>query len=52
MKYLHKLKYNGVVNIEMEVIPLAALTYEAGIKTACVDVTIVNRLNGDQVITL
>lgn len=49
MEFLHTLYDNGVLNIEMEVVALAALTYEAGIKTACVDVTYLNRLNGDQV---
>lgn len=50
MDYLTNLRDNGVVNIEMECIIFAALTHHAGIKSAIVCVTIVDRLKGDQVI--
>ncbi|KAF5292691.1 hypothetical protein FQA39_LY13903 [Lamprigera yunnana] len=49
LKYLQHLYDNGVVNIEMEAIPFAAITHHAGIKAAIVCVTYLNRLNGDQV---
>ena len=52
MEYLTKLRDAGVVNIEMECIIFAALTHHAGIKSAIVCVTIVDRLKGDQVILL
>ena len=46
-----RLKDAGVTNIEMECIAFTALTYKAGFKSAIVCVTIVDRLNEDQVIT-
>lgn len=49
MEYLTKLRNNGVVNIEMEVLPFAALTHQAGIKGAVVCVALLDRLKGDQV---
>lgn len=49
MEYLEKLKDFGVVNIEMESLIFAALTHHAGIRSAVVCVTIVDRLQGDQV---
>lgn len=49
MQYLKYLHDNGVVNIEMESIPFAALTFQAGIRAADVCVTLVDRLQGDQV---
>lgn len=50
MDYLHKLQKSGVVNIEMEAVAFAALTHHAGIKSAIVCVTLLDRLKGDQVI--
>lgn len=49
MAYLKQLKDNGVANIEMEAIPFAALTHHAGIKAACVCVSLLDRLKADQV---
>ncbi|XP_015174382.1 PREDICTED: uridine phosphorylase 1 isoform X2 [Polistes dominula] len=49
MDYLTKIQKAGVVNIEMESTPFAALTYHAGIKSAVVCVTLLDRLKGDQV---
>ncbi|KAK0168245.1 hypothetical protein PV327_002069 [Microctonus hyperodae] len=48
MDYLHKLQKSGVVNIEMEAVAFAALTHHAGIKSAIVCVTLLDRLKGDQ----
>ena len=39
----------GVVNMEMEALVFAAMTHLAGIKSAVVCVTLLDRLNGDQV---
>lgn len=49
MQYLKYLSENGVVNIEMESIPFAALTFQAGIRAADICVTLLDRLQGDQV---
>lgn len=49
MEYLENLKRYGVKNIEMECIPFAALTHQAGIKAAQICVTFLDRLKGDQV---
>ncbi|KAF5279565.1 hypothetical protein FQR65_LT03387 [Abscondita terminalis] len=49
MDYLQSLRNQGVVNIEMEAVPFAALTHHAGIKSAIVCVTFLDRLKGDQV---
>lgn len=49
MDYLQQLRNQGVVNIEMEAIPFAALTHHAGIKAAIVCVALLDRLKGDQV---
>ncbi|XP_068909056.1 uridine phosphorylase 1-like isoform X1 [Tenebrio molitor] len=49
MTYLTQLQSNGVKNIEMEVVPFAALTHHAGIKAAVVCVTLLDRMKGDQV---
>lgn len=49
MEYLEKLHAFGVVNIEMESTIFAALTYQAGIRSAIVCVTLLDRLKGDQV---
>jgi uridine phosphorylase len=47
--YLTKLYKNGVRNIEMEAVIFGALTHHAGIRAAIVCVTLLNRLNGDQI---
>ena len=49
LEYLERLQKNGVVNIEMECSAFAALTYHAGIKSAIVCVTYLDRLKHDQV---
>ncbi|KAH8388295.1 hypothetical protein KR093_003014 [Drosophila rubida] len=46
LKEAHKL---GIRNIEMEATMLSSLTLQAGVKAADICVTLVNRLNGDQV---
>lgn len=51
VEYLSKLKQNGIVNIEMEVVPFAALTHHAGIRSAVVCVALLDRFKGDQVST-
>ena len=48
-EYLLQMKEAGVVNIEMEATCFAALTHMAGFKAAIVCVTLVNRLDEDQV---
>ncbi|XP_012251633.2 uridine phosphorylase 1 isoform X2 [Athalia rosae] len=50
MDYLNKVHKAGVVNIEMESLSFAALTHHAGIKSAVVCVTLLDRLKGDQVL--
>lgn len=52
MEYLTKLQKAGVVNIEMESLCFAALTHHAGIQSAVVCVTLLDRLKGDQVYNL
>ncbi len=49
MDFLKKLNEAGVKNIEMEATALAAITRHAGVRSANVCVTLVNRLHGDQV---
>ncbi|XP_073980187.1 uridine phosphorylase 1 isoform X2 [Rhodnius prolixus] len=49
MAYLEKVHKSGVVNMEMESLAFAALTHHAGIKSAVICVTIVDRLKGDQI---
>jgi uridine phosphorylase len=49
MSYLHKVHKSGVCNIEMESSCFAAMCKRAGIAAAVVCVTLVNRLQGDQV---
>jgi len=51
MDYLNGIHKEGVKNIEMESLSFAALTHHAGIRSAVVCVTIVDRLRGDQVST-
>ena len=49
MAFLKRLNEAGVKNIEMEATALAAITKAAGVRSGNVCVTIVNRLEGDQV---
>ncbi|XP_043478753.1 uridine phosphorylase 1-like isoform X1 [Leptopilina heterotoma] len=49
MEYLTNVHSNNVLNIEMESLAFAALTHHAGIKSAVVCVTMLDRLKGDQV---
>jgi uridine phosphorylase len=49
MDYLNGIHKEGVKNIEMESLSFAALTHHAGIRSAVVCVTIVDRLRGDQI---
>lgn len=51
MDFLERCREIGVVNIEMEATIFSALTHHAGIKAAIVCVALLNRLNGDQVLT-
>ena len=44
-----RLRDAGVTNIEMESTAFTALTYKAGFKSAVVCVTLLDRLNEDQV---
>lgn len=50
MEYLQKIHKQGVVNIEMESLSFAALTHHAGIKSAVICVTLMDRFKGDQVL--
>ncbi|XP_043264619.1 uridine phosphorylase 1 isoform X1 [Colletes gigas] len=50
MEYLTKLHKSGIVNIEMESLSFAALTHHAGIQSAVVCVSLLDRLKGDQVL--
>lgn len=49
LEFLHKVHNNNVLNMEMESLAFAALTHHAGIRAAVICVTLLNRLNGDQV---
>ncbi|KPJ18578.1 Uridine phosphorylase 1 [Papilio machaon] len=49
LAFLRKLSALGVRNIEMEATAFAAMTREAGVRAADVCVTLLDRLNGDQV---
>jgi uridine phosphorylase len=49
MSHLHEVHKSGVCNIEMESSCFAAMCKRAGIAAAVVCVTLVNRLQGDQV---
>ena len=49
MAYLKRVQAAGVVNIEMECTALSSLCYQAGMKCAVVCVTLLDRLEGDQV---
>ncbi|KAK6617702.1 hypothetical protein RUM44_005290 [Polyplax serrata] len=50
MTYMESLNKTGIINIEMESLSFAALTHHAGIKSAVVCVTLLDRLKGDQVL--
>ncbi|XP_012289046.1 uridine phosphorylase 1 isoform X1 [Orussus abietinus] len=50
MDYLTKMHKAGVQNMEMESLSFAALTHHAGIKSAVVCVSLLDRLKGDQVL--
>lgn len=49
LEFLKTLQKHGVVNIEMESTIIAALTHQAGIKSAIICVTLLDRLFGDQI---
>ena len=49
MNYLKKVAEAGVKNMEMEALVFGALTHMAGIRSAVVCVTLLDRLKGDQV---
>ena len=49
MAYLQEVASKGVTNMEMEALVFAALTHLAGIRSAVVCVTLLDRLKGDQV---
>merc|ERR1719347_598688 len=51
MAYLQEVSQKGVSNMEMEALVFAALTNMAGIRSAVVCVTLLDRLKGDQVTT-
>jgi len=48
-RYMLRLKEAGVTNIEMESTAFTALTHKAGFKSAVVCVTLLDRLNEDQI---
>ncbi|XP_018015610.1 uridine phosphorylase 1 isoform X1 [Hyalella azteca] len=49
LEFLQRVHSAGVINMEMESLCFAALCHHAGIRSAVVCVTLLNRLNGDQV---
>jgi len=49
LSFLAGIAEKGVVNMEMESLCFAALCHHAGIRSACVCVTLLNRLDGDQI---
>merc|ERR1719458_1162352 len=51
MAYLRQVSQKGVTNMEMEALVFAGLTHKAGIRSAVVCVTLLDRLQGDQVRT-
>lgn len=51
VRFLHKIHEDNIVNMEMESLCFAALCHHAGIRGAVICVTLLNRLNGDQVST-
>ncbi|KAH9368173.1 hypothetical protein HPB48_010646 [Haemaphysalis longicornis] len=48
-KFMEKIRDIGVVNIEMEAAEFAAMCHLAGVKGAVVCVTLLDRLEGDQI---
>lgn len=48
-EFLHKIHSKGIRNIEMESLPFGAFCGSAGIKSATVCVTLVDRFKGDQI---
>ncbi|KAK7092822.1 hypothetical protein V1264_008510 [Littorina saxatilis] len=51
MEFLRRMHQQGIRNIEMESLCFAAYSYRAGIKSAVVCVTLLDRLKGDQIST-
>ncbi|KAG0717172.1 Uridine phosphorylase 1 [Chionoecetes opilio] len=51
LAFLQKIHAANVVNMEMESLGFAALCYHAGVRSAVVCVTVINRLQGDQMST-
>lgn len=51
MAFLRRMHREGIRNIEMESLCFAAYSYRAGIKSAVVCVTLLDRLKGDQITT-
>lgn len=49
MDYLKSLQTRGIKNIEMESLALSAMTNHVGIRAASVCVTLLDRLEGDQI---
>ena len=49
MMFLKEVSEKGIVNMEMEALVFAALTHKAGIRSAVLCVTLLDRLHGDQV---
>lgn len=49
LDFLNQISDQNVINMEMESLAFAALTHHAGIRAAVLCVTLLNRLNGDQV---
>ena len=49
MNYLKTVAEAGVKNMEMEALVFGALTHMAGIRSAVVCVTLLDRLKGDQI---
>ena len=50
MDHLQQLKDKGIVNIEMECTAISSLCHLTNVKCAVVCVTLLDRLNGDQVV--
>ncbi|BFF92064.1 uridine phosphorylase 1 [Drosophila madeirensis] len=48
--YLQGLQGQGVINFDMESTAFAALTSRAGVRSAVVSITIINRMEGDQIL--
>lgn len=49
LDFLAKVHEENIINMEMESLAFASLTHHAGIRAAVICVTLLNRLNGDQV---